>query len=55
MGNKSSLGKRKRASEFSSYKIDSWNQVMQNDVTLRVANLESFLEFFFSQVTGDSQ
>ena len=41
-----------RGSEFSSYKIELRNQVMQNDVILRVNNSKMFLEIFFELLTG---
>ena len=37
-----------RGTEFSSYKIELQNRVMQNDVTLRVTNSKIFIEIIFS-------
>ena len=38
----------KRASEFSSYKIELRNRVTQNDVTLWVTNSKTFIEILLS-------
>ena len=44
----------KRASEFSSYKIELRNRVTQNDVTLRVTNSKTFIEILLSSTNSIS-
>ena len=39
---------KKRGLEFSSYKIELWNRVTQNDVTLRVTSSKIFIEILLS-------
>ena len=47
------LFKKKRGSEFSSYKIELRNRVTQNDVILRVTNSKMFIEILLSSYQLD--